>query len=56
MMFCCSAVYNSPYAIGNGLAPNAVKVEVLPASEDPDAAALLDSELGSLADGGRQQE
>lgn len=38
------------------IAPNAVKVEVLPASEDPDAAALLDSELGSLADGGRQQE
>lgn len=34
------------------IAPNAVKIEVLPASEDPDAAALLDSELSSLADGG----
>ena len=34
------------------IAPNAVKIEVLPESEDPDAAALLDSELSSLADGG----
>ena len=34
------------------ITPNAVKVEVLPASEDPDAASLLASELGSLADGG----
>ncbi len=34
------------------IVPNSVKVEVLPASDDPDAAALLDSELSSLADGG----
>lgn len=35
--------------LGRRLTPQSIKVEVLPASDDPDAAALLDDELSALA-------
>lgn len=35
--------------LGRRLAPQNIKVEVLPAADDPDAAALLDGELAALA-------
>lgn len=35
--------------LGRRLTPQSIKVDVLPASDDPDAAALLDDELSALA-------
>ncbi len=42
--------------LGRRLVPQNIKVEVLPAADDPDAAALLDEELGAIAQEGENQQ
>lgn len=42
--------------LGRRLVPQNIKVEVLPAADDPDAAALLDEELGAIAQEGENHQ